>query len=187
MQKSRGFTLIELLVVISVAAGLMALAAPSFSNLIRSSAMSSGVNSFMADLRFARSESIRRGGWVTMCRSNDPESATPACNGGAGTSGNGWVSGWIVFLDQDHNNDYTAGEPILRVQGPIKNVNSIVETNTSPQYWFMFSGVGRLPLGGSTSLQFGSTPKFSSSDQRMVCVNVGGRARIAGDGTVSCS
>ena len=52
MNKFRGFTLIELLVVVAIVAILAALAAPSFVNLIQSTAMSSAVNTFMADLRF---------------------------------------------------------------------------------------------------------------------------------------
>ena len=53
MNKSHGLTLIELLVVITIVAILAALAAPSFNNLIQSTAMSSAVNTFMADMRCA--------------------------------------------------------------------------------------------------------------------------------------
>lgn len=58
MNRSRGFTLIELLVEMAIAAILIALAAPSFKRLIQSNTISSNVNTFMADLRFARSEAI---------------------------------------------------------------------------------------------------------------------------------
>jgi type IV fimbrial biogenesis protein FimT len=59
MEKQRGFTLIELLVVLAIAAILVMLSAPSLSRMIKSNSMASGVNSFMSDLRFARSEAIR--------------------------------------------------------------------------------------------------------------------------------
>ena len=41
--------------------------------------MSGNVNGFLADMRYARSESIRRGGGVTLCRSDAPEAAAPVC------------------------------------------------------------------------------------------------------------
>lgn len=183
--KSAGFTLIELLVVIAIVAILTTLAAPSFKRMIQSSTISSNVNTFLADMRFARSESIRRGGGVVMCRSNFPET-TQACNGSTGAS-NGWVTGWIIFHDLNDNGTRDPGEPILRVQGPITSVDSIVDSATVPKYKFPFSATGRLPIGNGTSLQFGSNSNFANDVQRVICVNVGGRARIAGDGTSSCT
>ena len=59
MRSSRGVTAIELATVIAILAILSALAGPSFVNLIRSNNVSSVVNTFMSDMRFARSEAIR--------------------------------------------------------------------------------------------------------------------------------
>ena len=182
MIKSKGFTMVELLVVIAIVAVLTTLAAPSFKALIRSNSMSSSVNTFMADLRYARSEAIRRGGWVVMCRSNLPEDATPTCSGGSTT---GWESGWIIFHDLNNNGSKANTEPLLRAQGVITSVNTIAESGAATV--FRFTATGRLNLAGSTSIQFGSTPDFSNTAQRIVCVNLSGRARIAGDGTTSCS
>jgi len=55
--------LIELLVVIAIVAILAALAAPSFNQLIQSTAMSGAVNTFMADLRFAHTGKLVRPGY----------------------------------------------------------------------------------------------------------------------------
>lgn len=183
MQKSRGFTLIELLVVIAIVAILATLAAPSFKNLIQSNTMSSKVNSFLADMRYARSEAIRRGGAVVMCRSNSPEGSSPACDGTTG-AGTGWLTGWIIFDDLNNDGGYDSGEPVLRVQGPITAMDSIIEP-TSPVYKFRFNATGRLP-GTTATINFGSTA-FPATVQRVICVSVGGRARIAGDGYTSCS
>lgn len=185
MQKARGFTLLEVVVVLAVIAILTSLAAPSFTSLIQSNAVSSNVNAFMADLRFARSEAIRRGGSVVMCRSNDPEAVTPVCDANNGASGNGWVSGWIIFENRDGVAGYllSAGDQLLRVQGPITNLDSIVgPANTT----FEFVATGRLrSLNSAKSMQFGSN--MPNERQRMVCVNGSGRARIAGDGNASCT
>ena len=168
---------------------LIALAAPSFKQLIQSNSMSSTVNTFLADMRYTRSEAIRRGGSVVMCRSNAPEAASPACNNLSGPGGNGWVSGWIIFYDQDGDGTRAAAstDPVLRVQAPITSIDSIVESKASPPAKFQFTATGRLlNLSSATSLQFGGNPTFANTAQRVVCVSLGGRARIAGDGNASC-
>jgi type IV fimbrial biogenesis protein FimT len=182
MNKSRGFTLLELMVVLAIVAILVTLAVPSFKQMIQSNTMSSNVNTFLGDMRYARSEAVRRGGAVVMCRSNLPET-TQSCNGNVG-AGNGWLTGWIIFHDLDNDGTRDAGEPVLRVQGPITSMDSIIEPS-SPSYKFRFNATGRLP-GTTTTINFGSSD-FANTVQRVVCVSVGGRARVAGDAYSSCS
>lgn len=191
MQKSRGFTMVELMVVVAIIAILTTLAAPSFKQLIQSNTISNAANTFLADTRYARSESIKRGSRVIMCRSDAPEAANPVCDSGSGPGGNGWVSGWIVFVDANGDSTRNASstaetDPLLRIQSPISTINSIIETSSPAKNKFQFTATGRLYLSSATSLQFGGNPEFSNEVQRMVCVNVGGRARIAGDGYTSC-
>lgn len=187
MNKHLGFTLVELLVTIAILAILTALAVPSFKQTIQSTTISNNVNTFMGDLRFARSEAIRRGGNVVMCRSNAPEAANPVCNTGSGTGTIGWASGWIIFHDLNNNFNRDAGETILRVQAQIKSIDSMVEAKASPQARFEFTGTGRLrTISSATQLQFGGG-NYANTVQRVVCVSLGGRARIAGDGNAACA
>lgn len=185
MSKQRGFTLIELLVVMSISAILMALAAPSFKRLLQANQIGSAVNTFMADARFARSEAVRLGGSVVMCRSDLPEAVNPACGTGSGPGTNGWVSGWIIFQDLNNNGNRNTTDPILRVQSAINTVDSIADAGTSTK--LVFTATGRLKnLSSATQWQFGSNNNFTSDLQRVVCVSLGGRVRIAGDGTAAC-
>jgi type IV fimbrial biogenesis protein FimT len=181
-----GFTLIELLVVLAVSALLVSLAAPSFKRVAQSMTVSASVNAFLADARFARAEAIRRGGGVAMCRSDAPEAAQPSCAAGSGSLGAGWASGWIVFHDLDNDGTRDAGEPILRAQAPNQSIGAIVSSRASAK--LRFTATGRLNNATLvTSLLFGSEDQFASAVQRLVCVSVSGRARVAGNGSAACS
>jgi len=180
MHKPRGVTLPELLIVMAIVGILATLAVPSFHRLAQANVISSSVNIFMSDLRFARSESIKRGGGVTMCRSDKPEAIKPTCGTGSTL---GWQSGWIIYHDLNGNGNRTASETLLRVQAPFTEIDSIAEAGAATK--FKFSPTGRLNLTSSTSLQFGGN-RVANDLQRVVCVNLSGRARIAGDGTKSC-
>lgn len=190
LRRSCGFTLLEVSVAMAIAAILFALAVPSYSLLVKSSVMSSTVNGFLADMRFARSEGIRRGGSVVMCRSDAPEAASPTCGTAAGPTSIGWASGWIVFQNLDpgaSGGNRAQGDPVLRIQGPIQSVNSIAETGATTSTEFRFTGTGRLlGLGAPVTLAFGASPAWATDAQRTVCVGFGGYARLAGDGTVAC-
>jgi type IV fimbrial biogenesis protein FimT len=181
-----GFTLLELMVVVAIVAILSMLAAPSLTRLMQSNTISSNVNTFMADLRYARSESIRRGGSVVMCRSDVPEAVNPVCNTTAGPHGKGWVSGWLVFVDSDNSVDKASSELLLRLQSPLRGMDSITENDINASTKFRFTATGRLfNASSATSIQFGGNV-FASDVRRILCINPGGRARIAGDGNASC-
>jgi type IV fimbrial biogenesis protein FimT len=191
MCRSRGFTLLELMLVIVIVAILIMFAVPSFQWMIQKVTISSNVNTFLSDMRYARSEGIRRGGGVVLCRSDAPEAAAPACGSGFGPGGNGWVSGWIIFQDLSNDGNKSTNDPLLRVQAPIIAINSIlgVLPDSSSTTTFNFTATGRLRnLTGVATMPFGGDGMFAKTVQRVVCVSLSGRARIAGDGnTASCN
>ena len=183
--------MLELMLVIVIVAILITIAVPSFQWMVQKVTISSNVNTFLSDMRYARSESIRRGGGVVLCRSDAPEAAEPVCGSGSGPGGNGWVSGWIIFHDLSNDGGKDLGDPLLRVQAPINAINSIVGTllpDNLSSTTFSFTATGRLRnLNGVTIMPFGGDAMFAKTVQRVVCVSLSGRARIAGDGyTTSC-
>lgn len=84
-----GFTLVELIITIAIAAILLAVGIPSFQEIIKTNRMAANVNEFIAALNLARSEAIKRGVAVTVCKGT----STGCINSSA------WQNGWIVFSD----------------------------------------------------------------------------------------
>ncbi len=132
MRSVKGFTLIELMVTIAVAAILVALALPSFRNLIVNSRLN-GVASDMVDfVSFARSESIKRNSTIQLCRADN--SAATTC---AGSSGD-WVN-WVVL----------SGATVLR-RGELNTYGgSMAMTSTLTNDRVDFGGDGLARTGGS--------------------------------------
>ena len=63
MKRTRGFyLLVELVVTVGLLALITSLAAPSLKRFIQVGRMSTDVNTFLSDMRFARSEAVKRGG-----------------------------------------------------------------------------------------------------------------------------
>ncbi len=129
-----GFTLIELIVTVTIAGVLMSLAAPSFSNFVKNNRLSSQANAIMADLAFARSEAVKRGAPVTICRSKD----------GAGClSGTEWDEGWIVV---------NAAGQVLRMHEALDGKNTLTGTgNLADQT--TYAGTGLINLGATESFR----------------------------------
>jgi type IV fimbrial biogenesis protein FimT len=126
MKLQDGVTLIEMMATIAVVAILGALAAPSFQNLTLNSERTATVNSFFHALFLARSEAIKRGEVVTVCKSAD---GSTCLNSGE------WTSGWMVFVNKDRDDlpVRDQDEPILQVY-PSRSRGQI--TSNRPAYSF---------------------------------------------------
>jgi type IV fimbrial biogenesis protein FimT len=110
LTRCRGFNLVELLVTIAVATILLTLGVPSLKATIDNSRAATQTNELLASIHLARSESIKTGRRVVLCKSDDATSCA--------TDG-GYDQGWVVFVDLDHDAALDSGESILRVHGPI--------------------------------------------------------------------
>ncbi len=151
--KYRGFTLIELMITLVIAAILLTVGVPSFNEVIKNSRMATSTNKFVTAANLARSEAIKRGVRVTVCKSND--SAT--C-----TNTNNWDQGWIVFTDENNNAAYNnATETLLRVTNGLGiNLTLIGNANVANYLSYIASGQSQLTSG---AFQAGT---FSLCDDR---------------------
>lgn len=168
------------MVTVTVLAILAAVAAPSFSALVKSTRISSAVNVFLGDLRYARSEAVRRGTSIVLCRSDNPEATAPRCGTSLnGPNGDGWISGWIIFVDLDDNRQFGSADELLRIRAPLRGIETMIQEGGS---WRMiFTAAGRFrSAAGAATLKVG--PEQPPERQRIVCVDSMGRGRVAGDG-----
>jgi type IV fimbrial biogenesis protein FimT len=97
--RAGGFTLVELMITIIVAGILVALALPSFRDLILNNHVTETTNQLLVDLNYARSEAVRRGTLVAVI---------------SNSGGNDWSSGWQVEADTGFKNDGTTFATVLR-------------------------------------------------------------------------
>ena len=85
-----GFTIIELMITIALASIVMAIAVPSFNQMIVSGRLTAQTNEMVGAMSLARSEAIKRNATVTFCRTtNGATCATAAGNWGS----------WIVRVN----------------------------------------------------------------------------------------
>jgi type IV fimbrial biogenesis protein FimT len=169
--RSPGFSLVELLVTLAILGTLAALAAPSFVALIRSSSLAAASNEFLGGLRLARSEALRRGGRVAMCKSND---------GATCTDSGGWEQGWIMFNDPNHNGAPDSGEDVI-VRGPAARSGVVLYGNQPVARVISFAPMGG-PRAASGAFLAGTMTLCQRSAQRaaarQIVMSSAGRLRI---------
>lgn len=164
--ENRGLTAIEILITLAIVAILASLAAPSMVSLANRWKILQATHQFEASIYYARSEAIKRGGFITMQKLK-----TSSCSTSTTTD---WSCGWFVCNDTNANGKCTSGEEVLqRYEMPVR-----IEMQRK---------------GGGDAIKFdrwgrvaGSYPSFSllpagennsHSTARGVCMSAGGRIR----------
>jgi type IV fimbrial biogenesis protein FimT len=173
----RGFSLVEMMVVLSVMTILAVVAIPPMHELFIDVRLSSNVNELLAATTFARSEAIKRGRLVTICRSVNADSGTNACNARSVGDRNGddWGVGWLVFVEGSSNSSglgvVNPGDEILMRQGalPAKTHGPSTAQKIS------FNATGE-PIGSFAGINFRFN--FDGGFGRIVCINRTGRSRV---------
>jgi type IV fimbrial biogenesis protein FimT len=134
--KYRGFTLIELMITLAIAAILLTVGIPSFNEVIKNSRLSTQVNSLVTALSLGRSEAVKRGQSVTICKSANGTSCVVEVGSWSSSD-----DGWIVFVDTNSDGVVDAGELLLRVFSKLKSGNTLKYSRIRVTY----NGQGNTP------------------------------------------
>jgi type IV fimbrial biogenesis protein FimT len=178
--KQSGATLLELIVAMGVAAVLLTLAVPAFSEVMVSSKLTTLANSFLSNLYLARSEAIKRNSRAVLCKSAD---------GLACSDSGGWQQGWILFHDANNNAALDASEAVILTQSALPS-GFMLTGNTPVSEYISYSPTGGAKLT-SGALQFGTltlcSNSSSSGNARHIVISSTGRPRIQKLSLASCS
>lgn len=123
-RRQRAFSLFDMLITLAIASTLIALAVPTFKHLTARTRITAQVNGLLTDLHLARSEAIKRGQPVVLCKSQDGQ----RCAGDAA-----WHEGWVMFVDGNDNHLADPNETVIRVQGTQPSVETHLNASGGPQ------------------------------------------------------
>jgi type IV fimbrial biogenesis protein FimT len=165
MKKNTGYTLIELMTMLAVAAVLLTVGVPQLKIFFQSNRMVANTNDLVTAFNLARSEAIRRGVRVTVCKSSAATTA-PSCDIGAS-----WKDGWIVFAEDTTGKglgnvgayETASNDFLIRAYGPVSGNNvTITPQNADLDNYVSFTSRG-VPKDASGNSQTGV---FSICDSR---------------------
>ena len=99
----RGLTLVEILLVCLLLSALTLLSMPNLAQLADEQKGRLAMQRITRAIEYARSQAVRTGNLVTICKS----ASASSCDGR-------WRDGMLIFIDEDENRQRSAGEPALR-------------------------------------------------------------------------
>jgi type IV fimbrial biogenesis protein FimT len=184
----RGFTLVELLIALAVTAILLTVGIPSIRTMMNSSERATKINDLVGALNLARSESVKRGADITICRRASGDTSNVCASGDgancdASTHENCWEGGWIVFADNDADGIRDDGEELVRVY-EYHSIRHILSPDTNYQNFVRFGSNGAPnSIGAFTYCVDLDADGHYESDEadywRAVSVNKTGRSNVS--------
>lgn len=174
-----GFTIVELMITVAVASILLAIAVPSFNQMVVSGRLTAQSNDMIAAVSLARSEAIKRNASITLCRVNLETDTT--CAGSAGV----WRN-WIVRT----GNATTAGT-VLRL-GNVNNFGgTLVMRSTLTNDLVVFGPDGLARTNGvmvaDHTITVCSNRRNVDRNVRRVVMGAGSRMSTQLDTTTTCT
>lgn len=145
-QRQAGVTMVELMIVVAIAAILATIAAPSFSDFINNTRLTSIMTQLTGDLNRARSEAIKRNSWVMVCA----RSTNTAC-------GTNWGNGWLVCQDSEPDGACDAGTTASPNPITVHPALNSTLTLTGSAASIRFNPSGTQGTGGAATLTLNGT------------------------------
>lgn len=175
----RGVSLIEVVTVLAIVSVLLTLGLPAMWQTHAETRVATRAGDLVAALAMARSEAIRRGVRVSLCKTLDVAGDPPACSDDAS-----WEQDWLLFVDNTHLPGNTLGvldaeDRLLRVFPAYTGGSMTGGANFAAGVSYRPNGVSQgIKPGGVAGLANGT---FTLCDRGLggaVLVNVTGRVRV---------
>lgn len=162
-----GFSLVELFVALAIAALLLVFAVPAYHGWIADQQLLNHARLLAGSMRAARSEAIKRGHRVNLCKSADGVQCA-----GAG----GWDQGYLMHGDYGRTGDVDGPDTVIRFEPAPKDIR--VSANRPLKDYVSYTAFGHARLL-SGALQMGTFTLCKPGRRAVEVVLVAtGRVRI---------
>lgn len=162
MKKFSGYTLVEVLVVAALVAVLAMVGVPALTDFVQNDRLVTQINTLTGHMAYARSEAVKRTQQVSVCVSS---------NGTSCTGGTNWEAGWLIYVDENDDDGFTAGEEILRVQQTLEGNNTLTPGGIGSAVTYDYRGyVTAASIGTFTLCD-------ARSEGRAIAISTTGRVR----------
>jgi len=125
--------LVEIAIALAIAGLLVVMAAPPFHDWLASYQLANHAQRLAESMTRARTEAVRSGHRVNLCKSIDRRRC--ADHGG-------WDAGFIMFVDVNHNGAVDADEQVLEIEGAAPSGIS-VNGNRPVEDYVSYTGLGQ--------------------------------------------
>ncbi|WP_408532189.1 GspH/FimT family pseudopilin [Paraburkholderia fungorum] len=170
LRSRRGFTLVETLAVVALLAVIAVMATPSFVAWHLRDQVDARAKALASTLAYARSEAMRRGARVTVCRID----AARHCLATGQACGNGvtdWSCGWAVLAERGGTLSLLRAHPLLAAVSISGTQTNLTFTPPAGQLIGTFRSFDIAPRVPSKATQ-------GDKWRRCIRIAAGGRARI---------
>jgi type IV fimbrial biogenesis protein FimT len=163
-----GFTLTELAIALAVVGVLVTLALPVYRDWIAEYQQMNFARDLAGNMNVARSEAIKRGLRVNLCKSADRRQCA---------AGGDWEQGFLLYVDSDRDGQVDGDDAILRAEGPaLPGITARGNRPLASYVSYTSMGTARLLSG---ALQMGTLTVCKSGRGAIdVVLANSGRARI---------
>ncbi len=163
------FTVVELVVALAIAALLAWAAVPAFQDWLAAYQLANHAKHLAETMTRARTEAIRRGYRVDLCKSPDRQQCTDQGS---------WDAGFVVFVDVNRDGRVDADEPVLEIEGPAPS-GITIKANKPVEDYVSYTSLGHSRMLNG-ALQMGTFAVCRSGQRELHVVLAGtGRVRIA--------
>ncbi|MEM7217894.1 MAG: GspH/FimT family pseudopilin [Pseudomonadota bacterium] len=160
VNRARGFTLLELIVALAVASILIGIAIPAFNGFVAQTNLTRAANTFAGAIAYARSESTRRGGVVSL-------------QAQAGDSDDEWGAGYCVVVGTPGDCSAPLQSFDAADRAALDGIGALNDVST-----LSFNARGLLTLGQAGTLELCSDDELENPG-RLIDISLIGRVSIS--------